>query len=160
MTTTAPAITTTESENGLGEVPLVDRDRAAQAMYEAEVALHIAHQTRVDAWITAAGDRLHEAIVEHSRAVRIESAASGAHPMAWEPPPAAEPRPTRSNSLPGLVRIKDRVVYEVCGYQRYGIVEALLNEHGHAGVSVAAVQPARGGPRIWIGLDLLTPLGV
>jgi hypothetical protein len=32
-------------------------------MYEAEVALHIARQTRVDAWIAAAAERLHLAIV-------------------------------------------------------------------------------------------------
>jgi hypothetical protein len=35
----------------------------AQRLYEAEIALHIAHQTHDDAWITAASDRLHEAVV-------------------------------------------------------------------------------------------------
>jgi hypothetical protein len=35
----------------------------AQRLYEAEVALHIAHQTHDDAWITAASDKLHEAVV-------------------------------------------------------------------------------------------------
>lgn len=38
---------------------------AAQHLYEAECALHIAHQSHVDAWIVAASDRLHEAVVEH-----------------------------------------------------------------------------------------------
>jgi hypothetical protein len=42
---------------------------AARHLYDAEVALHIAHQTHVDAWITAAADRLHDALVEHLRAV-------------------------------------------------------------------------------------------
>jgi len=38
---------------------------AAQHLYEAECALHTAHQSHVDAWIAAASDRLHEAVVEH-----------------------------------------------------------------------------------------------
>ena len=39
-------------------------------MYDAEIALHAAHQSHVGAWITAAADRLHEAIVEHTAAVQ------------------------------------------------------------------------------------------
>ena len=42
---------------------------AARRMYDAEVALHIARQTGVDAWISAAYDRLHEAIAAHTAAV-------------------------------------------------------------------------------------------
>jgi hypothetical protein len=38
-------------------------------LYDAECALHVAHQTRVDAWITAASDRLHQAVAEHLAAV-------------------------------------------------------------------------------------------
>jgi hypothetical protein len=38
---------------------------AAKHLYEAECALHAARQSHVDAWIAAAGDRLHEALVEH-----------------------------------------------------------------------------------------------
>jgi hypothetical protein len=38
---------------------------AAQHLYEAECALHTAHQSHVDAWIAAASNRLHEAVVEH-----------------------------------------------------------------------------------------------
>jgi hypothetical protein len=37
---------------------------AAKRLYEAEVALHIAHQTRQDAWIFAASNKLHNAIAE------------------------------------------------------------------------------------------------
>lgn len=37
----------------------------AQRLYEAECALHDAHRTGVDAWIAAAGDRLHDAVIEH-----------------------------------------------------------------------------------------------
>ncbi len=44
-------------------------EEAARHLYDAEVALHIAHQSHVDAWITAAADRLHDALVEHLRAV-------------------------------------------------------------------------------------------
>jgi hypothetical protein len=50
---------------------------AAQHLYEAECALHTAHQSHVDAWIAAASDRLHEAVVEHlaaeAAALRAES---------------------------------------------------------------------------------------
>jgi hypothetical protein len=42
---------------------------AARHLYEAEVALHEAHQSHVDVWIAAAADRLHDAVVEHLRAV-------------------------------------------------------------------------------------------
>ena len=42
-------------------------DEASRRLYDAEVALHDAHATGVDAWIAAAGDRLHEAVVEHLR---------------------------------------------------------------------------------------------
>jgi hypothetical protein len=43
-------------------------ERAALRLYEAEVALHAAHQTKVDAWICAAGDRLHEALLSYDLA--------------------------------------------------------------------------------------------
>jgi len=50
---------------------------AAQHLYEAECALHTAHQSHVDAWIAAANDRIHEAVVEHlaaeADALRTES---------------------------------------------------------------------------------------
>jgi hypothetical protein len=38
---------------------------AAERLYAQEVALHYAHQSGVDAWIAAAADRLHEAIVAY-----------------------------------------------------------------------------------------------
>ena len=44
-------------------------DAAARRLYDAEVALHIAHASHVDAWIKAASDRLHEAVVAHLSAV-------------------------------------------------------------------------------------------
>src|SRR5215472_4920990 len=42
---------------------------AARRLYDAEVALHIARQTGVAAWISAACDRLHEAITDHTAAL-------------------------------------------------------------------------------------------
>ena len=42
---------------------------AARRMYDAEVALHYARQSHVDAWVEAAYRRLHDAIVAHSRAL-------------------------------------------------------------------------------------------
>lgn len=50
-----------------------DLETAARRMYDAEVALHIARQTRVDAWVTSAGDRLHDAIVDYRRALRASA---------------------------------------------------------------------------------------
>ena len=39
-------------------------DQAAVRLYDAECALHIARQTRVDLWINAAADHLHLAVLE------------------------------------------------------------------------------------------------
>lgn len=51
---------------------------AAQHLYEAECALHTAHQSHLDAWIAAAGDGLHDAVVEYlaaeADALRTETA--------------------------------------------------------------------------------------
>lgn len=38
---------------------------AAQRLYDAECALHIAHQTHVDAWVAAADAKLHDAISDY-----------------------------------------------------------------------------------------------
>jgi hypothetical protein len=53
---------------GTAVASTADEDRAhdtACHLYDAECALHVAHQTHVDAWITAASDRLHEAVADH-----------------------------------------------------------------------------------------------
>jgi WhiB family transcriptional regulator, redox-sensing transcriptional regulator len=42
---------------------------AATRLYEAECALHAAHQSRVDAWIDAASQKLHDAVAEYLAAV-------------------------------------------------------------------------------------------
>lgn len=52
-------------------------DRVAAAgrrLYDAEVALHHAHQTKVDEWISAAADGLHEAIVDYELVTGILTA--------------------------------------------------------------------------------------
>jgi hypothetical protein len=51
---------------------------AARHLYEAETALHTARQSGVGAWISAAYDRLSEAIADHTRAVAAPQA--GAEP--------------------------------------------------------------------------------
>jgi hypothetical protein len=38
-------------------------DEAARNLYDAEIALHIARQTRVDHWIAAASNKLHNAVL-------------------------------------------------------------------------------------------------
>lgn len=40
---------------------------AASELYHAELALHDAHQTGVDAWIAAAADHLHKAVERYLR---------------------------------------------------------------------------------------------
>lgn len=48
----------------------------ASRLYDAEVALHIARQTGVDSWISAAADRLHDAVVAHQQAFAPHALAS------------------------------------------------------------------------------------
>jgi len=50
-------------------------EAAARRLYDAEGALHAAHQSGVDFWISAAADRLHEAVVEHVAALNALHAA-------------------------------------------------------------------------------------
>ncbi len=50
------------------------RDRAAHALYQAELALHDAHQAHVDRWVGAAYDRLHAAIARYTAANALVSA--------------------------------------------------------------------------------------
>ena len=38
---------------------------AAASLYDCECALHAARQSRVDAWIAAASDKLHQAVAEY-----------------------------------------------------------------------------------------------
>ena len=48
-----------------GEPAVHDRvDLATERLYDAECALHVARQTRVDLWISAAADHLHEAVLQ------------------------------------------------------------------------------------------------
>ena len=44
---------------------------AARHLYDAEGALHAAHQSHVDQWIAAANDRLHEAVTSYRFAVTL-----------------------------------------------------------------------------------------
>jgi hypothetical protein len=42
-------------------------------LYDAECALHAAHQSHVEAWITAASEKLHQAVVEHIAATAAQN---------------------------------------------------------------------------------------
>ena len=65
-----PTVTTMTPQAPTGVAAVNEREAdAARRLYDAEVALHIARQTGVDAWISAAYDRLHEAIAAHTTAV-------------------------------------------------------------------------------------------
>jgi hypothetical protein len=46
-----------------------EKDGAARALYDAEVQLHAARQSKVDGWIAAAAARLHEAISRYDAIV-------------------------------------------------------------------------------------------
>jgi hypothetical protein len=39
-------------------------------LFEAELALYDAHQCHLEAWIAAAGDKLHQAVLDHLAATR------------------------------------------------------------------------------------------
>jgi hypothetical protein len=45
--------------------------RAAHDLYQAELALHDAHQSHVDSWIKAAGDQLHRAVIRYKAAAKL-----------------------------------------------------------------------------------------
>ena len=47
----------------------------AVRVYDAEVALHIARQSKEDRWIAAAYDRLHQALAEHDVALAARNIA-------------------------------------------------------------------------------------
>jgi hypothetical protein len=62
------ATVTADTENA----NIADEDRvqaAASLLYDAECALHVAHQTHIEAWIAAASDRLQHAVADHLAAV-------------------------------------------------------------------------------------------
>jgi hypothetical protein len=49
---------------------MTEYEASCQNLYRSELALHDAHQTREDAWIAAAADRLHLAVLRHETASR------------------------------------------------------------------------------------------
>jgi hypothetical protein len=51
-------------------------EQAVAHVYDAECALHAARQTQVDAWISAASDKLHQAILELDAAAPTVSLAA------------------------------------------------------------------------------------
>jgi hypothetical protein len=55
-----------------------DFESAARALYDAEVALHAAHQTQVDEWIRVAADRLHDAVLRYEACVSAPVLAAAA----------------------------------------------------------------------------------
>jgi hypothetical protein len=78
----------------IATTPAPDRGQAAvsdaaKRLYDAEAALHIARQTGVGSWISAAYDRLHEAIAGHTAAVDALKGCNRAVPPAPPCPPPA-----------------------------------------------------------------------
>jgi hypothetical protein len=65
MTTHTQGITATTPDATVEDSVYV----AAWHMYEAELALHDARGSHVDAWIAAAAEKLHQAVVEHRNAI-------------------------------------------------------------------------------------------
>lgn len=79
-----------------------DRMRtAATRLYDAECALHAAHQTGVDAWVAAASQKLHDAVAEHLAAVAEQRS-------------AAERPPRRSRSLRRCIPTDRRAERRMC----------------------------------------------
>lgn len=58
---------------------VAELEAACEQLYRAELALHDARQTHVDAWIFAASEQLHTAVLSHARAeAALASVAAGA----------------------------------------------------------------------------------
>jgi len=70
-------------------------NEAARRLYDAEIALHIARQTEVGAWISAAYDRLHEAIANHTAALALAPPLPASRELEPHPGPP-EPRTGRA----------------------------------------------------------------
>jgi hypothetical protein len=71
-------MTTMETTTVVATLDHTAEDRvktAATRIYDAEVALHAARQSHVDSWVTAAYDRLHEAIEVYRFALTVRSIA-------------------------------------------------------------------------------------
>jgi hypothetical protein len=66
---------------------------AARRLYDAEIALHIARQTGVGAWISAAYDRLHEAVVAHNAATAFPQSRPRESPQPRQHPAQPDFRP-------------------------------------------------------------------
>ena len=49
------------------------KETASRQLHDAEVALHDAHQTHVDEWITAASEHLHRAVLDYTEAERQDN---------------------------------------------------------------------------------------
>jgi hypothetical protein len=61
--------------NGTRVPPLqIDCDAVSREVYDCECALHAAHQAQVDAWIGAAADKLHIALVRWQAAHTLQAA--------------------------------------------------------------------------------------
>jgi hypothetical protein len=58
----------TTSPHGDYERARAEYDAASVELYRSELALHDAHQSGVDAWVQAANDHLHRALMRHYRA--------------------------------------------------------------------------------------------
>jgi hypothetical protein len=70
---------------------------AAKQLYDAETALHTARQTGVGSWISAAYDRLHEAVAGHTAAMNALNAVTG-----QSRPPTVRPARLRPRGSPGI----------------------------------------------------------
>lgn len=77
VTTTASTTTASTTTGFPAASPTPDPAALAAAaarLFRAEIALHDAHQTHVDTWIAAVGDRLHEALIDYLAAARSTAA--------------------------------------------------------------------------------------
>jgi hypothetical protein len=75
-------IITATADQDRYEHAVMARDTAARELFDTELALHDAHQTHDDKWITAASDHLHLAVVRHARAVTAVAALVRPQPAA------------------------------------------------------------------------------
>jgi hypothetical protein len=74
MSTMQTTVTLVATLDHVAEDRVKDAERR---MYDAEVALHAARQSKVDSWVAAAYDRMHDAVENYRFALTVRSFTPG-----------------------------------------------------------------------------------
>lgn len=95
------------------EQAIAARTDAARALHSAEIAVHDAHQTHVDEWISAANDRLHTAVARYLAADRLVARLRKRTPTAQSHRTATQPIRPQAHTRPAAVIAVANASYRV-----------------------------------------------